>query len=135
MVPSDPATVYPMAGNMAKDPGVWARQILANPKLTHGKYAGVCTEVITLGEALQHWSDVSGKKGVYVEVKPEVVGQMFGLAGEEAVTGVLFGEAVTDWFGHIKEQGLFITKEELDISMDEVSNFKQSLEAVKQFLG
>ena len=135
MVPSDPATVYPMAGDMAKDPGIWARQILANPKLTHGKYAGVCTEVITVGEALKQWEVVSGKKGVYVEVKPEVIGQLFGLAGEEAVTGVLFGEAVTDWFGHVKEQGLFVTKEELGISMHEVSNFKQSLEAVKQFLG
>jgi hypothetical protein len=135
MVPSDPATVYPMSGDMAKDPGVWARQILAKPKLTHGKYAAVCTEVISLGEALSQWSAISGKKGVYVEVKPEVIGQLFGLAGEEAVTGVLFGEAVSDWFGHVKKQGLFITKEELGISMDEVSNFKQSLESVKQFLG
>ncbi|KAI4686584.1 uncharacterized protein J4E84_005865 [Alternaria hordeiaustralica] len=135
MVPSTPSTVYPMAGDMAKDPGVWARQILANPKLTHGKYAGVCTEVLSLGEALSQWEEVSGKKGVYVECKPEVIGSLFGLAGEEAVTGVVFGEAVTDWFGHVKEQGLFITKEQLGISPDEVSNFKQALEAVKPFLG
>lgn len=124
-----------MCGDIAKDPGVWARQILANPKLTHGKYAAVCTEVITLGEALSQWSAVSGKKGVYVQVKPEVIGNLFGLAGEEAVTGVLFGEAVSDWFEYIKKQGLFVTKEELGISMDEVSDFKKSLESVKQFLG
>lgn len=124
-----------MSGDMSKDPGVWARQILANPKLTHSKYAAVCTEVITLGEALSQWATVSGKKGVYVEVKPEVIGQMYGVAGEEAVTGVLFGEAVTDWFGHVKEKGLFVTKEQLGISMNEVSDFKKSLESVKQFLG
>lgn len=124
-----------MSGDMTKDPGVWARQILANPKLTHGKYAAVCTEVITLGEALSQWAVVSGKKGVYVQVKPEVIGNLFGLAGEEAVTGVLFGEAVSDWFGHVKEQGLFVTKEELGISTDEVSNFKERLESIKQFLG
>ena len=135
MVPAGPSTLYPMSGDMSKDPGIWARQILANPKLTHGKYAAVCTEVITLGEALKQWEAVSGKKGVYVDVKPEVIGDLFGLAGEEAVTGVLFGVAVPDWFGHVKEQNLFVTKEELGISADEVSNFKQSLEAVKQFLG
>ena len=135
MVPSKPSTVYPMSGDMNKDPGVWARQILANPKLTHSKYAAVCTEVITLGEALSQWANISGKKGVYVEVKPEVIGQMYGIAGEEAVTGVLFGEAVKDWFGHVKEKGLFVTKEQLGISMDEVSDFKKSLESVKQFLG
>jgi hypothetical protein len=89
----------------------------------------------SLSERRYQWAVVSGKKGVYVEVKPEVIGNSFGLAGEEAVTGILFGEAVSDWFGHVKEQGLFVTKEELDISMDEVSNFKQSLESVKQFLG
>lgn len=135
MVPADPTTLYPMSGDMAKDPGVWARQILANPKLTHGKYAAVCTEVITLGEALSQWSVVSGKKGVYVQVKPEVIGNLFGQAGVEAVTGVLFGEAVPDWFRHFKEQGIFVTKEELGISMDEVSDFKKSLESIKQFLG
>jgi len=124
-----------MAGDMAKDPGVWARQILANPKLTHSKYAAVCTEVISLGEALSQWADVSGKKGVYAQIEPKVFGSIFGLAGEEAVTGVLFGVAVPDWFAHVKEQGLFVTKEELGISTDEVSNFKKSLESVKQFLG
>lgn len=135
MVPADPSTLYPMSGDMTKDPGVWARQILANPKLTHGKYAAVCTEVITLGEALSQWAAISGKKGVYVKVEPEVIGNVFGVPGEEAVTGVLFGVAVSDWFGHVKEQGLFVTKEELGISMDEVSDFKQSLESLKQFLG
>lgn len=124
-----------MAGDMTKDPGVWARQILANPKLTHGKYAAVCTEIISLGEALSQWADVSGKKGVFVQIKPEVMSNLFGLAGEEAVTGVVFAEAVSDWFWHIKEQGLFVSKEELGISMDEVSDFKRSLESVKQFLG
>lgn len=120
---------------MTKDPGIWARQILAKPELTHGKYAAVCTEVITLGEALSQWSTVSGQKGVYVQVKPEVVGSLYGLAGEEAVTGVLFGEAVPDWFGHVKDRGLFVTKEQLEISSDEISNFKESLESIKEFLG
>jgi hypothetical protein len=60
---------------------------------------------------------------------------LYGLAGEEAVTGVVFGEAVSDWWAHIKEQGLFVTKEELGISTDEVSNFRKALEGVKQFLG
>lgn len=135
MVPASPSTLYPMSGDMTKDPGIWARQILANPKLTHGKYAAVCTEVITLGEALSQWAAVSDKKGVYVEVKPEVIGNLYGLAGEEAVTGVLFGEAVPDWFGHIKDQRLFVSKEQLGISTDEVSNFKQSLESIREFLG
>ncbi|RMZ67962.1 hypothetical protein GMOD_00004054 [Pyrenophora seminiperda CCB06] len=135
MVPADKKTPYPLSGDMTKDPGVWARQILAQPKLSHGKYAAVCTEVLTFEEQLSQWSEVSGKKGIYVEVKPEVVGQLYGLAGEEAVTGVLFGTAVSDWFRQAKEQGIFVTKEELGIMPDEISTFKQSLEAVKQFLG
>lgn len=56
MVPADPSTLYPMSGDMTKAPGVWARQILAKPELTHGKYAAVCTEVITLGGALSQWA-------------------------------------------------------------------------------
>ncbi|KAG9186923.1 hypothetical protein G6011_10031 [Alternaria panax] len=135
MVPSEPGTVYPMAGDMSKDPGIWARQILANPRSSHGKYTGVCTEVISLGEALKQWEVVSGKKGVYVQIKPEVLGQLYGLAGEEALTGVLFGEAVKDWYVKPKEQGIFVTSDELGISTDEVSNFRQSLEALKEFLG
>lgn len=78
---------------------------------------------------------VSGKKGGYAEVKPEAVGNFFSLAGEEAVTGVLFGVPDLDWFGHIEKNHLSITKEDLCIAADEVSNFTQCLEAVTRLLG
>lgn len=135
MLPAHPSTLYPMAGDMSKDPGVWARQILANPKISHGKYAAVCTEVVPLGKVLDTWSEVSGNKGIYVQVEPRIVSDMFGVPGEEFVTGVNFGVAVPDWWAQAKEWGLFLTMEDLGISKDEVSNLRQSLEAVKEFLG
>lgn len=78
---------------------------------------------------------VLGKKGGYAEVKSEVVGNLFSLADEETVTGVVFGVPEPDWFGHIEENHLSITKEDLCIAVDEASNFKQCLEAVKRLLG
>ncbi|KAJ5060782.1 hypothetical protein J3E72DRAFT_190104 [Bipolaris maydis] len=135
MLPAPPSTLYPMAGDMSKDPGVWARQILANPKLSHGKYAAVCTEVLSLGEVLATWSEVSGKQGIYVEIKDHILGDLFGVPGEEFLTGVKFGVEVPDWWVQAKKQGLFLTMEDLGISRDEVSGLRQSLEAVKEFLG
>ncbi|EUC32458.1 hypothetical protein COCCADRAFT_37630 [Bipolaris zeicola 26-R-13] len=135
MIPAAPSTLYPMAGDMSKEPGIWARQILANPKVSHGKYAAVCTEVLSLGEVLETWSAVSGKQGIYVEVKEHVIADLYGLPGEEALTGVRFGIEVPDWWALAKKQGLFITMEDLSISRDEVSNLRQSLEAIKEFLG
>lgn len=96
MVPIGPSTLHPMSDDMTKDPGVWARQILANPKLIHGKYAAGYNEVIMLEDPLSQWAAVSGKQGVYMEVKPEVTGNLYGLAGHEAVTEVLLGEAGPD---------------------------------------
>jgi len=68
-------------------------------------------------------------------VKPEVIGKLYGLAGEEAVPELLFGEAVTDKFRHVKDQGPSITKEQLGVSTDEVSILKRSLDSIQKFLG
>lgn len=120
---------------MSKAPGVWVRQILANPQITHGKYAAVCIEVINLEQALAQWEEVSGKSAVFVQIPPADFEKLYGLPGQEACMQQAFGEAVSDWYAHVREKGLFVTKEQLGVSTDEVADFRGSLELVKQHLG
>ncbi|GME51530.1 NAD(P)-binding protein [Neofusicoccum parvum] len=134
LVPSDSSANVPISGDMEKAPGVWVRQILANPQLTHGKYAAVCIEVVTLQQALAKWEEVTEKSAVFAQITPADFAKLYGLAGQEACTQLAFGEAVPDWYEHVREKGLFVAKEELDISMDEVANFKGSLELIKEHL-
>ncbi|KAL1390210.1 hypothetical protein HDK64DRAFT_327220 [Phyllosticta capitalensis] len=135
LVPSKKEAKVPTSGNMAVSPGVFVRQILANPSKTHGKYAAVCTEVCTLGGMLKTWSEVTGKAGVFMEIQVEDFAGLLGIAGREAALQLKFGEALDDWYEHVKVKGEFVTMEELGISMAEVADFRGSLEAVKEHLG
>ncbi|KAF4302672.1 NAD(P)-binding protein [Botryosphaeria dothidea] len=135
LVASKSSANLPISGDMSKAPGVWVRQILANPQITHGKYAAVCIEVITLEQALSQWEEVSGKSAVFVQISPADFEKLYGLPGQEACMQQAFGEAVSDWYAHVREKGLFVTKEQLGVSTDEVADFRGSLELVKEHLG
>ncbi|KAF4449344.1 NAD(P)-binding [Fusarium albosuccineum] len=71
MLPTPKTTGIGISGDMTVTPGIWVRQILANPTLTLGKYASVEIEYLTYAEMVKIWSKVAGKRVVYLEVTPE----------------------------------------------------------------
>ncbi|KAK7526383.1 uncharacterized protein IWZ02DRAFT_430468 [Phyllosticta citriasiana] len=132
LVPSKKEAKIPISGDMTVAPGVFVRQILANPSMTHGKYAAVCVEICTLDYLLKTWSEVTGKAGVFMEISVESFTELLGMAGQEAALQLKFGEEVPDWYDHVKDH--FVTKEELGITTDEVPGFRASLEILKKHL-
>lgn len=130
MLPSSISATIPTSGDMTVSTGIWVRQIIANPSKSLGKYADVCTEILTLGEILEIWSSVTGKPGVYVECSLEDFEKMWGLPGREMAQQFKFGESVREW--HADVGGEFISMEELGITED--IGFKKALEGLKQAL-
>ena len=126
-MPSVPEALIPVAGDMAQTPGVWVRQILANPSLTHGKYANVAPEVLSFGEMLKIWSEVSGRRGVYVQASAKKFEEIWGVAGAELADQLVFGEVVSDWTVGLEMVGM----EALGITKEDAPGFKATLEGFK----
>lgn len=134
LMPCAPNTVVPTTGDMTKNPGIWVRQILANPQKTRGKYLAVITDDTTTGEMLQIWSKVTGKEAVYVEITLEQYANVFGIAGEELGSQYKFNEAVPDWSADHTEAGNFVTRAEIGIQDSEVVDFEGALQDLKALL-
>jgi uncharacterized protein YbjT (DUF2867 family) len=113
-------------------PGIWVRQIVANPQKSHGKYAIVSTEVLTFEKILQDWSAVSGKPVVFVETSMDEYEKLWGVGGKELGQQLQFGEQVPDWTSALGNS--FVGMEDLGISVEEAKDFKGALEAVKAHL-
>ena len=56
-------------GDVTKNIGVFTSAILAQPKLTHGRFVLAYTEETTIGGMLKTWSKATGKPSVFVQVK------------------------------------------------------------------
>jgi hypothetical protein len=115
---------------MNVNPGLWVRQILANPTKSLGKYANVKTEILSLEDILKVWSEVTGKQGVYVECSQEDYEKIWGVLGSEMASQLKFGEVVTDW--NIGTKGGFVGPDELGI--EGAVGLKGALEALKGML-
>lgn len=114
---------------MTVTPGIWVRQILANPDKCKGKYAMVATETLSMGGILNLWSDVTGKKGYYTEISNKVYEDLWGIGGAELYNQLRFGELVPDWITSYN----FVSKEELGIT-SEAPGCKSAFESLKPFL-
>jgi len=112
---------------MTITPGVWVRQILANPSVSHGKYANVAPETLSFGEMLKIWGEVTGRQTVYFNVSPKEYEDAYGVGGAELGDQLVFGELVTDW-----ETGLeLVGMEELGIKKEEVPGLRATIEGFK----
>jgi len=67
MQPSPPTVPILSIGDVVKNLGTFASAILAQPRLTHGRYVFAYVEKTTIGEILQTWSKATGKPSVYVQ--------------------------------------------------------------------
>ncbi|KAF2121230.1 hypothetical protein BDV96DRAFT_206571 [Lophiotrema nucula] len=131
ILPTPSTATIPITGDMTITPGTWVRQILANGSKTFGKYAIVASEILTFGELLEIWSQVSGREGAYLETTLDDFAKVWGVAGAEMGAQLKFGEVITDWGTNYP--GL-ISKEDLGITEDDAPGAKKALEALKSFL-
>ena len=115
---------------MTVNPGIWVRQILANPSKTKGKYADVAPEILSFGEMLKIWSEVSGKDAEFIQCTAEEFTRLWGAAGDEMAQQLRFGEGVEGWHAHVP----FVTMEELGIGEEEAPGIRRTLEGLKDLL-
>lgn len=115
-----------LTGDINVTPGIWVRQILANPEKSLGKYAAVFTEVKTFQEMMDDWMAVTGKRGVIVPVSNEVCIELWGPFGLDVARQLRFGEIHPDWTISVKDR--FVGPEELGIKLEERLGHKHALE-------
>ncbi|EKG15422.1 NmrA-like protein [Macrophomina phaseolina MS6] len=129
LVPAKRDASFPTSGDMNVTPGIWVRQILANPDKTKTKYAAIITDLLTFEEMLKQWSDVTKKPAVFVETPERAYAELWGEGiGKDISAQFVFGEMVPDWTAHVKD--VFVTREELGIKPEEAQGFKHALRVV-----
>ncbi|KAF2751405.1 NAD(P)-binding protein [Sporormia fimetaria CBS 119925] len=126
-MPSKPDAKVLNSGDMTINPGIWVRQVLATGEKAFGKYANVALEKMTFQEMMDVWSEVTGKKGVYMETTIDAWTKLWGPAGNELGLQFKFGEMCDPW----EETDEFISPEELGIDKNEVVGFRGTIEGLK----
>lgn len=129
IVPTKPDAKILLAGDMAVNPGIWVRQVLATGSKAFGKYANVALEKWTFQDMMDVWGEVTGKTGVLMECTQEAYSRLWGPPGHELGLQFKFGEMCDPW----QETKEFISPGELDIDTNEVVGFRQTIEGLKSF--
>lgn len=112
------------------NPGIWVRQVLRTGHRAYGKYANVALEKWTFQQMLDVWSEITGKKAVFVETTLEAWTALWGPAGNELGLQFRFGEMCDPW----EVTAEHISAEELGIKEEEVVGCRGTLEGLKGFL-
>lgn len=120
-----------VAGDVGVNLGIWARQVLASGSKVYGKTANVALELWSFRQMLEGWSEVTGRKAVFVECSAETYTELWGEMGLELALQLQFGEEVEDAW---KETETHVSAEELGIDADEVVGFKGAIEKLKALL-
>lgn len=105
---------------MTVNPGIWVRQVLATGPASFGKYANVALERWSFQQMMDKWSDITGKRGMVVQVSEDVWTKLCGAAGTEIAWQFRFGELCNPW--EVRDD--FISPEELGIDPNEVVGFE-----------
>lgn len=128
MLPTKPDAKVLLAGDMAVNPGIWVRQVLATGSRAFGKYANVALEKWTFREMMSVWSEVAGKRGVFVECTADSYESLWGPAGAELALQFKYGELCDPWAEREED---FISPQGLGIRTDEVVGFRGTIEGLK----
>ncbi|KAH9900528.1 NAD(P)-binding protein [Xylariomycetidae sp. FL2044] len=116
-----------LAGDMTVNPGLWVRQCLARGPSTFGKYANVALEKWSFREMLDVWSEVTGKRAVYVPCSLETYRELWGAPGYELGLQFRYGELKDPW----EEDENFVGPEELGLDESEVVGFRGVMEKLE----
>jgi hypothetical protein len=120
---TDPHAKILLAGDMTINPGIWVRQTLATGPRAFGKYAAVALERWSFRQMMDKWSEITGKRGVVVQVSEETWAKFWGPAGTELAWQFKFGELCDPW--EVRDD--FISAEELGIDPGEVVGFEGTI--------
>lgn len=127
IMPSRPDAKVLNSGDMSVNPGIWVRQILAKGASTFGKYSNVALEKLTFQEMMDIWSEVTGKKGVYINCTIDQYAAVWGPAGYELGLQFKYGEMVDPW----EEREGHLGVKELGLDVNEVVGFRGVMEKLK----
>lgn len=123
LLATDPQAKVLLAGDMAVNPGIWVRQALATGPAAFGRYANVALERWSFQQMMDKWSEITGKRGLVVQVSEDVWTRLWGPAGTEIAWQFKFGEICDPW--EVRDD--FISPEELGIDPDEVVGFEGTI--------
>lgn len=126
-MPTPASAKIPVSGDINVTPGVYTRHIVERPELTKGKFVDITPEVLTFGDMLKIYGEVTGRQTGYFYVSPEAFADVWGVAGKEVADQFVFGEQFKNGFTTPGS----ITKEQLGIKDDEWPGFRQTLESLK----
>ncbi|UPL02983.1 hypothetical protein LCI18_013917 [Fusarium solani-melongenae] len=129
LMPSRPDAIVLNSGDMTVNPGIWTRQILAKGASTFGRYSNVALEKWTLQQMLDTWSEVTGKKGVYIQCTIEQLTAIWGAAGNELGLQFKYSEMCDPW----EEREGHLGVEELGLDINEVVGFRGVMEKMKNW--
>lgn len=129
-MPTKPDAKILLAGDLTTTPGVWVRQVLATGHKAYGRYANVALEKWSFQQMLDVWSEITGRRAVFVETTSDSWAKMWGPLGEELARQLKFGEMCDPW----EETDEFISPAELGIREEEVIGFRGALEKLKDLL-
>ena len=130
IMPTPPTAVIPVSGDIAITPGLWTRQIISKPDLTKGKFVDIAPEVLSFGEMLKIYGEVTGRQTAYLQVSVEDYTSVWGPPGKELADQFVFGEQFAEGWGSVGA----VSKEDLGIKDDEWPGFRQTLESLKELL-
>lgn len=106
--------------------GISVSAILRQPALTlPGKIVSVHTDVVSWGELLQMWSEVTGCRAAFIECSAEDYERAFGIEGRELAICLRLNGKEPDWTKGREEE--VITLKDLGIE-EEVLGVRQALE-------
>jgi hypothetical protein len=115
-------------GDPSSNIGTFVSAILAQPKLTlPGKFVIATTEIMTNGDILRIWSEVTGNKTVYIQVSLEDFNNLFPDWGLEMGLNLKMWEDEGDnsWDGET-----LIGREELGIKSSDLVDLRTTLTAI-----
>ncbi|KAK9770366.1 hypothetical protein AB5N19_13966 [Seiridium cardinale] len=127
LAPTKPDAKVLLAGDLTVNPGIWVRQAIATAPKSFEKYANVALERWSFQQMIDTWSEVTGKKGRFIECSIEDYSKVWGTAGKEIGLQFKFGEKCNPW----AETNAHISPEELGINPREVVGFRGTMEGLK----
>lgn len=106
--------------------------ILQKPSVSQGKYALLHTGQVAFKDMLADWSEVSGKRAVFLQCSRDEYEDIWGPYGKELGLQFEALEAQSDWsVGH---KDLVIDAIDLEIPHDDLLGLKAALEKNKEKL-
>jgi hypothetical protein len=124
--PADPTTPTKSIGNPQRNIGIFVLSILNLPdKTLPGRFVIAHTEETTTGQMLKDWSEVTGKRSVYVKTNLEDFSEVWPMWGEEMGIMMKMWDELKDqsWSGEPE----ILNKDDLGISAEKLGGFKEAL--------